>query len=188
MRTTNSPSRIGAIVPGYNVPVINERAVRAAAGILFLIGGWAFVTAATTGAMRPLQVFGMLFVADMLIRITAGDRWSPAMALGSLAVRGQRPEWVGASQKEFAWWLGIGLAIISCSTMGLFAVPLAVTLSLCGICLSFLFLETAFGICVGCALQSLLGTEAPRYCSGDSCAARNSDTRPIDHANDTGPS
>ena len=66
--------RIGTIVPGYAVPVINERAVRAAAGILFLLGGAAFATAFFTESMQPLQPFGMFFMLDMMLRVVAGDR------------------------------------------------------------------------------------------------------------------
>lgn len=161
--------RIGRIVPGYQVPVINERAVRAAAGLLFLLGATAFVFALLQQSIRPLQPFGMLFMFDMLIRLLAGDRWSPSLALGRLITRRQTPEWVGAPQKEFAWWLGFGIAVVSCSSMGLFALPLWVTLSLCGLCLSLLFIETAFGICVGCALQARFSKTPPMHCVGDSC-------------------
>ncbi|MCA0251998.1 MAG: DUF4395 domain-containing protein [Actinobacteria bacterium] len=161
--------RIGGFVPGYQVPVINERAVRVAAGILFLAGGTALVLAVVEQSVRPLQPFGMFFVIDMFARVLAGDRWSPTLALGRLIVRRQRPEWVGAAQKEYAWWLGLGLALTSCLTMGLFAVPLWVTLVLCGSCLTLLFLEAAFGICVGCALQARFGRRPPMYCPGGSC-------------------
>ena len=161
--------RIGASVPGYSVAVINERAVRAAAGILFLLGGAAFATAFFTGSMQPLQPFGMFFMLDMMLRVLAGDRWSPTLALGRLVVKHQRPEWVGAPQKEFAWWLGFALAAVSCASMGLFAAPLWVTLALCSICLTLLFLETAFGICVGCALQARFGKQPPMYCPGGTC-------------------
>lgn len=163
--------RIGRFVPGYTIPVINERAVRAAAGILFLLGGAAFATAFFTGSVLPLQPFGMFFMVDMLLRVTAGDRWSPTLMLGRLIVSRQRPEWVGASQKEFAWWLGFGLALVSCTSMGLFTAPLWLTLALCGVCLTMLFLETAFGICVGCVLQTRFGKQAPMYCPGNSCEA-----------------
>ena len=166
--------RIGQHVPGYVIPVINERAVRAAAGILFVFGGIAFATAFFTGSMQPLQPFGMFFMLDMLLRVTAGDRWSPTMMLGRLVVRRQQPEWVGAPQKEFAWWLGFGLAAVSCATMGLFAAPLWLTLALCSVCLVFLFLETAFGICVGCALQSRFSKQAPMYCPGGTCEVATS--------------
>ncbi|MDJ1372605.1 DUF4395 domain-containing protein [Gulosibacter molinativorax] len=170
--TETSPESptIGQYVAGYEIPVIDERAVRAAAGILFLLGGAAFATAAFTGSTQPLQPFGMFFMIDMLTRVVAGDRWSPTMALGRLAVRGQQPEWVGAPQKKFAWWLGFGLAAVSCGGMGFLAAPLAVTLALCGLCLTLLFLETAFGICVGCLLQARFGKQAPMYCPGGKCA------------------
>lgn len=164
--------KIGEIVPGYAIPVINERAVRAAAGILFLLGGVAFATAFFSGSIQPLQPFGMLFMVDMLLRVTAADRWSPSLALGRLVVRGQQPEWVGAPQKQFAWWLGFGLAFVSCAVMGFFAAPLWLTLSLCGLCLMLLFLETAFGICVGCLLQTRFGKNPPMYCPGGTCEVK----------------
>lgn len=160
---------IGQIVAGYDVPVINERAVRAAAGILFLAGGIAMSMAIASGSMQPLQPFGMFFMVDMLIRVLAGDRWSPTLAVGRRIVSRQAPEWVGAQQKQFAWWLGFGLALVSCSAMGLFAAPLWLTLALCSICLAFLFFETAFGICVGCALQARFGRTPPQYCPGGTC-------------------
>lgn len=170
MSSTAPPApRVGVVRPGYDIPVINERAVRAGAGILFLGGVIAFGFAAAHNTMTPLQPFGMFFMIDMLLRVTAGDRWSPTLALGRLIVRRQQPEWVGAPQKTFAWWLGFGLAVIACTSMGLFATPLWFTLALCGLCLSLLFLETAFGICVGCALQGLFSKTAPQYCPGGTC-------------------
>ncbi|WP_125100761.1 DUF4395 domain-containing protein [Leucobacter chromiireducens] len=174
LNTESRASRIGRIVPGYAIPVIDERAVRAAAGILFLLGGAAFATALFTGSARPLQPFGMFFMIDMLLRVTAGDRWSPTLLLGRLAVKGQRPEWVGAPQKEFAWWLGFGLSLVACASMGLFAAPLWLTLALCGVCLTLLFLETAFGICIGCALRGRFGKQPLMYCPGGTCDAGSS--------------
>ena len=165
---------IGRIVPGYDVPVVDERSVRAAAGLLFLGGAIAWGMALYAGTTRPLQPFGMFFLIDMLLRVLVGERWSPTMALGALIVRRQRPEWVGAEQKRFAWWLGAGLAFVSCAAMGLLGAPLGITLALCSACLAILFLETAFGICVGCALQARFGRTAPRYCPGDSCVAPRS--------------
>jgi hypothetical protein len=72
----------------------------------------------------------------------------------------------------FAWWLGYGMGITACLATGLLQAPLWVTLALCGVCLSFLFLETAFGICVGCALQRVFSKEQPQYCPGDTCEVR----------------
>lgn len=167
--TSVNTTPIGSIKPGFDVPVIDERAVRAAAGILFLAGGVSFGIALSQQSIAAMQPFGMFFLVDMLLRVTVGDKWSPTLAIGRLVVRGQQPEWVGAPQKAFAWWLGAGLAFASCSSMGLFAAPLWLTFALCGLCLGLLFLETAFGICVGCALQRALSKTKPQYCPGDAC-------------------
>lgn len=162
--------RIGQHLPGYAVPVVDEHAVRAAAGVLLIVGSIAFGIAVTTGSPLPLQPFGMLFMVDMLLRVIAGDGSSPTLRLGALLVRRLQPHWVGAPQKEFAWWLGFWLAAVSCSTMGLLLAPLWVTLALCGACLSMLFLEAVFGVCVGCALQRTFGSTPPQHCPRGSCA------------------
>ena len=168
-KTEPDASHIGRIVPGYSVPVINEHEVRVGAGILFSLGLISFLAALVEGTSRPLQPFGMFFMMDMLLRLMAGDRWSPTLALGRLAVRGREPQWVGAPQKEFAWWLGFALAFISCTSMGFLGAPLWLTLTLCSVCLTLLFLEAAFGICVGCSLQARFGRQAPQYCPGGTC-------------------
>jgi len=166
---SNSAPAVGTIVEGYSIPVINERAVRVAAGILFLGGALSFAFAIAEQSTAPLRPFGIVFIMDMLLRVTAGDRWSPTLAIGRLVVSRQQPNWVGARQKEFAWWLGYGLALVSCAGIGVLGAPLEATLALCGLCLTMLFLEFAFGICVGCALQRLLSSTPPQYCPGDNC-------------------
>lgn len=166
---TQPPPLIGKMVPGYDIPVINERAVRVSAGILFVGGAISYGTAILTDSPDALKPFGMYFIVDMALRIILGDRWSPTIALGRLLTAGTKPNWVGARQKEFAWWMGFSLGTVSCSTMGLFAGPFWLTLALCGLCLFFIFLEAAFGICVGCKLQKLFDTTPPQYCPGGTC-------------------
>ena len=159
----------GEIVEGYDIPVFNEREVRASAGILFLIGFTGYLFAAITGVAQPMRGFAILFLFDMLIRLFISPRFSPTMALGRLIVLRQRPEFVGAPQKRFAWGLGLAIALITCFTMGWLAAPLWFVLILCGICMTVLFLETAFGICIGCELQKRISRTPPQYCPGDSC-------------------
>lgn len=161
--------RVGRIVPGYAIPVLNEREARAGASILFLPGIILYVIAWVTGSAEPLKPFGAIFVIDMMVRVLVGDRFAPSLALGRLMVRGQQPEWVGAPQKVFAWWMGYAMGITACAATGLLQAPLWVTLALCGLCLFFLFLETAFGICVGCKLQTLFSRTPPMYCPGGTC-------------------
>jgi hypothetical protein len=106
---------------------------------------------------------------DMFIRLFVGARFAPSMLLGSLFVRPQRPEWVDAEPKKIAWYLGFGLVSISCLTMGWFNLTGLIPLVLCGICISFLFLEASFGICVGCELARRFSAKPPRLCPGDVC-------------------
>ncbi|WP_241978388.1 DUF4395 domain-containing protein [Cryobacterium sp. Hz9] len=164
-----APPDFGERVEGIDIPVFNERAVRASAGLLFLAGIVAFMTAALTDKFDPLRAFAFLFMVDMMLRLFVSARYTPSMLLGTLMVRRQRPEWVGADQKKLAWTLGLGTAFTSCIVMGFFAIDDTVTLVLCGVCLSILFLETAFGICVGCFLYRVFAKEKPQLCPGDTC-------------------
>ena len=170
MSTTAEAPAFGEKVDGIDIPVFNERAVRASAGLLFLVGIVGWMLAFTTGNFQPLRAFGALFLIEMVMRLAVGHRFAPSMALGSLLVRWQRPEWVGASQKRFAWWLGFGIAAIGCTGFGWLGLPGWLMLSLCGLCLSLLFLEAAMGICVGCELQRLFAKEPPQLCPGDRCS------------------
>lgn len=156
-------------MPGIDIPVFNERAVRASAGLLFLVGMVAFMTAALTADFAPLRAFAFVFMVDMTLRLFVSARHTPSMILGALIVRRQRPEWVGADQKKLAWQLGLGMAFTSCIVMGVLGLDEAVTLALCGLCLSILFLESAFGICVGCSLFRIFSRTKPRLCPGDTC-------------------
>lgn len=177
--------RVGQNVAGYAIPVINERAARAAAGILFLPGIVLYVTAIHMGSADPLKPFGAIFIIDMLIRVIVGERYAPSLVLGRLAVSRQQPEWVGAPQKVFAWWLGYGMGLAACLATGLLQAPLWATLALCGTCLTFLFLETAFGICVGCKLQTLFATTSPLYCPGGVCEVGEQKQQNHYHSNTT---
>lgn len=162
-------SPLGEIVDGFEIPVFNEREVRASAGILFLLGFTGYMIAWTTGQMQPLRAFGMLFMIEMVIRLFVSPRYSPTLVLGRVFVRKQRPEFVGAPQKRFAWGLGLAIAIPTCIALGAFNAPAVVAFVLCGLCLSLLFAETAFEICVGCEIQQRFSRTAPQYCPGDSC-------------------
>lgn len=177
MNTTPSrkqnPSRkwgkFGEHVEGYSFEVFNEREVRASAGILFAIGFFGYVTALATANTRFMQAFAVIFIFDMIIRLTISPRYSPTLALGRLAVYRQRPEWVSAHPKRLAWGIGFGLALTTCFLMGRIGAPLPVIFVMCGLCMTLLFLETAFGICVGCILQQRMFGKNPELCPGDSC-------------------
>lgn len=159
----------GEVIPDYGFEVFNEREIRAGAGILFAIGLSGYVTGLTTADYRVMQGFAILFLLDMIIRLTISPRYSPVLAVARFAVHRQKPEWVSARPKRFAWWLGVILALSTCFLMGRIGAPLPLVLVMCGGCLALLFLETAFGICVGCILQQQFTKTKPELCPGDSC-------------------
>lgn len=160
---------IGEWVDGIDIPVVNERAVRASAGILFLLGFAAWLTGVLTGDLQPMKSFGILFAVEMMLRLFVGTRFTPTLMLGTLATRAQRPEWVEARSKQFAWGLGLGMALLGCFSLGWLGLPAVIAQSICAGCLSLLFLEAAFGICLGCELSRRFAREKPTMCAGDTC-------------------
>ncbi|MGB8241609.1 MAG: DUF4395 family protein, partial [Azonexus sp.] len=88
----------GDTVDGYEVPVLNEREVRAAAGILFFFALVSFMNSWLMGNFRLTRIFVIAFLIDFSIRIFISPRFAPSMILGRFAVRHQAPEWAGAPQ------------------------------------------------------------------------------------------
>jgi hypothetical protein len=159
----------GQRIDSYEFPVFNERQVRAAAGLLFLFGFSGLMSAGFTGDFSLLRAFGAFFMLDMFLRLFAGFRWSPSMALGGFFVRNQVPEWVDAVPKKTAWSIGLVMVIGACFMMGWLNMQGLAVLALCGLCLSFLFAEAAFGFCAGCWLHLKFAKTPPRLCSGGVC-------------------
>lgn len=166
---TDTAPRTGEHVDGYEVPVLDEHAVRIAAGILLAIGITALTITLASDSIRPLQMFGMFFLLDMTTRVLISDRLSLTLALGRALTRRRRRHWVGAPQKVFAWWLALGLAAISFVTMSAGMVPLPVTLGLCGVCFTVLLLEATLGWCAGCALHQRFSRQPTRHCANGAC-------------------
>ncbi len=159
----------GENVEGFNIPVLNEREIRAAAGILFLLMFISILTVIFKGNFLLLKYAVIFFLSDLLIRVLINPRFSPSLILGRLIVRQQVPEYVGAPQKRFAWSIGIIIAAIMFILVDVMNTYSPVTGILCFICLIFLFFETSFGICIGCKVYPLFYKEKVRYCPGESC-------------------
>ncbi len=155
--------------PEYSVPVLNERAVRASAGILFFLAIIAFMNAWLVGNFQPTRVFVVLFLADFTIRIFINPRFAPSLIVGQWVVRKQQPEYVGAPQKRFAWAIGFALALAMLYLVVINRVVGPINLIVCSICLLLLFFETAFGICIGCKLYNLFNRNQAQLCPGGVC-------------------
>lgn len=165
-------SKFGEEVEGYNVPVLNEREVRAAAGILFVLMFVSITQAATKGDFLLLKYATVIFLTDILIRVLINPRFAPTLILGRLIVGNQVPEYVGAPQKKFAWIIGIMLALTMFILLVVVNSYSPITGIICMICLAFLFFESAFGICLGCKFYPLFFKEKPLYCPGEVCEVK----------------
>ena len=155
--------------PEFPIPVLNERAVRAAAGILFLFALISFMNAWLTGNFQPTRVFVVAFLIDFTLRVFVNPRFAPSLILGQWMVRKQQPEWVGAPQKRFAWAIGFVLAVVMLDLVVIRQVVGPVNLLICAACLTLLFFETAFGICVGCKVYGWFNKEKAQLCPGGAC-------------------
>ncbi|MBL7739484.1 MAG: DUF4395 domain-containing protein [Chitinophagaceae bacterium] len=169
MRKKNAVIQFGENMEGYEIPVLNEREIRAAAGILFLATFLSLMFIVFKGNFVPIKYVVTFFFADFLIRVFINPRFSPTLIMGRLMVRNQNPEYVGARQKKFAWIIGVVLSAIMFIFLVLVNAYSPITGIGCLICLVFLFFESAFGICLGCKFYPLFFKEKAQYCPGEIC-------------------
>lgn len=159
----------GERIDGYDVPVLNEREVRAAAGILFFFALVSFLNSWLMGNFRLTQIFVIAFLIDFTIRIFINPKFSPSMILGRIAVRKQVPEWAGAPQKRFAWAVGWTLAVVMFYLIVLNNVIGPINLIVCATCLTLMFFESAFGICLACKIYNAFSRQQAQHCPGGVC-------------------
>jgi len=164
--------QFGEDVDGYNIPVLNEREIRASAGILFLLLFISLMMILFKGNFLLIKYGITLFLTDFIIRVFINPKFSPTLIIGRLIVGNQTPEYVWSAPKKFAWIIGLVLA----STMFILMVVVnsysPITGIICLICLIFLFFESVFGICLGCMFYPLFFKEKPQLCPGEVCEAK----------------
>src|ERR1700712_1095564 len=163
----------GERVEGYNIPVLNEREIRASAGILFLVIFFAFMLIMFKSDFVFAKYAITIFLTDFIVRVFVSPRFSPSLIIGRLIVRNQVPEYVGAKQKKFAWIIGVILS----GTMFILMVVVnsysPITGIVCLMCMIFLFFESAFGICLACKVYKMVYQEKAQYCPGEVCDVKS---------------
>lgn len=172
MNKENKIIQFGEHVEGYSIPVLNEREIRATAGILFLFAFIAILMAGQ-GNFVPIKYFIIIFLTDFFIRVFINPKYSPTLILGRWIVHRQTPEYVGAAQKRVAWIIGIGLAVVMFILMVILNTFSVITGLICMICLLFLFFESAFGICLGCLAYKWYHGKNAQYCPGEVCDVKS---------------
>jgi len=178
----------GKIISGLTIngrpapyPVLNERAVRATAGLLLIATAVAFSLAFFLKDFLPLKIITPVLFVDFTLRVLTGlTPFSPFGVLGTFLVRNQTPEWVGTAQKRFAWSIGIAVALLMTFITNM-NITGALPLTFCMICMALMWMEAALGVCVGCQIYRWLArrnllkaAEFPPACAGAVCDAPSS--------------
>ena len=161
--------QFGERVDGYDIPVLNEREIRAAAGILFLATFTSLMFILFKKNFVPIKYVLTFFLMDFIVRVFISPRFSPTLIVARLIVRNQTPEYVGAPAKKFAWIIGIVLSAIMFYYFIIVNAYGPITGIICLVCLVFLFFESAFGICLGCMFYPLIFKAKAQYCPGEVC-------------------
>ena len=169
----------GEYIEGKSFKVLDERRVRASSGVMFLLGLYASVNGFILHNYTVIPYIAGFLVLSFLLSVFINPKYSPTMLIGWIFVGRQSPLFIGAVQKKFAWSLGLALSV-TIFVLSIFLLKdsgyFEPVCMLCIVCLILLYLETAFGICVGCKIYHLTiktgllpkPKERPN-CMGDAC-------------------
>jgi hypothetical protein len=169
----------GYYLEGKGYKSVDERVMRASAGIILFVAVIASINGFILKNYAVIPYLTGFMMINFLIGLLVNPKFSPTVFLGYLFTRKQSRLPIGAVQKKFAWSLGFSIsAVIFVLSFFLLKDPTYFdpVCGLCMICIFLLFLETAFGICVGCKLYNLSiklkllpkPKERPN-CMGNSC-------------------
>jgi hypothetical protein len=134
----------GEYIEGKPYKVLNERRMRASAGIMLLLGTIATINGFVLHNYKVIPYVMGGLVINFLIGLFINPKLSPTVLLAWLFVRKQTPIPIGAVQKKFAWSIGL---ILSCSifVLSLFLQSdgsyFETVCSLCFLCLLMLWIQ-----------------------------------------------
>ena len=185
MKNNNKVSafKLGEIIEGYNYLVLNERAVRASAGIMLLLASIASINGFILKNYYVIPYIVGFLLINFLLGVFLNQKFVPTFMLGTWIVSKQKPIYMGAIQKKFAWSLGgllSGIIFVLSFKLLSDTSYFQPVCFLCVICILLMYFESVFGICVGCKLYSLARKlkliKKPEYnpeCMGGSCEINN---------------
>lgn len=171
--------KFGDYIEGKSFRVLNERTMRGSAALVILVSVIGFVNGFILNRYGVFSILVGFVVVNFAIGIFIAPKYSPTVMISRYLVRKQTPLYVGAVQKHFAWSLGLAMSTV----IFIFSLVLAqngthyyTAMTLCVICMSLIFLEMGFGICIGCKLYFFFRKigwipqpkENPN-CTGDAC-------------------
>ncbi len=162
----------GEQVDGYAVRVINEREARAAAGLMLLLAFYGLMAGYLIGDYVPERMMIIAFIIELSIRVLINPKYAPFMVMARLIVRKQSVDYVGAPQKRVAWSLGLALGLFMYWLVFMEGNMGWMNLAGCVTCVTLLFFEAAFGICLGCSLYNVFNKDKAQLCPGAVCEIR----------------
>ena len=160
--------KYGNVVNGYEETVVNEREARSAAGILFAIGILVLMNSVILSNGILSRIYLAFFMIDFFIRII-NPNYSPSLLLGRFFVKNQKPEYVSANQKRFAWGIGFILSVPMFYYLSLNWQPDMYKVFVCIFCLVLLFMESVFSFCLGCWVYQSILNRKTKNCPGGAC-------------------
>jgi len=159
----------GEQVDEYPVRVLNEREARAAAGLMLLLGFFSIMKGFFTADYVPERMMIIAFVTELGVRVLINPKYAPFMVIARLIVRNQKVEYVGAPQKRVAWSIGLALGVFMYWLVFKEANMGVMNFLGCLTCVTLLYFEAAFGICLGCGLYNIFNREKAQLCPGGVC-------------------
>jgi hypothetical protein len=175
----------GENIAEYDYPVLNERAVRASAGIMLLLASIASINGFILNKFIVIPYIVGFLLLNFLVGVFINPKFVPTYFVGKWIVSKQKPIYIGAIQKRFAWSLGVILSA-TIFILSLFLINdssyFNIVCPLCLICIILMYFESVFGICIGCKLYFLAiklklikkSKHNPK-CMGDSCEINKKD-------------
>jgi len=144
----------GLIIDGEEImyDVLDERSIRAWAGVMFVLGFGTMMYTFLTKDFSVLFVVLPLIFVEFIIRTLVSPRFAPIAILGDLLVANQKPDYVWAIQKRFAWGMWLAMASVMMILVFVVGYQWPWLLVLCGTCLAFMRLETSVWLCVWCKI------------------------------------
>jgi hypothetical protein len=165
-----------------NFKIVDERVWRASAGIMLFLAVIASINGFILKNYYVIPYISGFLMINFIIGVFINPKFSPTIILGKLFTYKQSPLPIGAVQKKFAWSLGLGLSTLI-FILSFFLLKdegyFGSVCRLCLLCILLLYLETAFGICIGCKLYYLFRylkiikkPEVDPNCMGDACEVK----------------
>ena len=138
-----------------NYGVVNEREIRTVTGLMFAIGISTFFLVVLANFNFLLLIVVPLFLLEFGLKTFIAPNYSILLQFVRPLTKNQKPDYVGAIQKRFAWFLGFIMASLMLIVISL-GISGIIPMLICGTCLVLMWLESAAGICIGCKLYSFL--------------------------------